>query len=191
MNILVFDTETNGKIADFNASPKDFEKFPRITQIAWAKFHLGDKPTRQGTQSTLIFPDGWTIPVEPFFMENNMNDERCRNEGLAIKGVLKLLCEDIEKADVIVAHNMNFDLRIVAAEMNRLGLSCANKPRKVCTMLSSAKYCNLPKFKWPKLEELHTKLFGHFNIKAHDALGDVLATADCFFELVKLGVIKL
>jgi hypothetical protein len=39
--------------------------------------------------------------------------------------------------------------------------------------------------------ELHRKLFGCDFEGAHDASFDVAATAKCFWELVRLGVIKI
>ena len=45
--------------------------------------------------------------------------------------------------------------------------------------------------KWPKLEELHIKLFGCNFEGAHDALDDVRATAKCFFELKRLGMVAI
>ena len=55
-------------------------------------------------------------------------------------------------------------------------------------------YCAIPggrggKFKWPTLTELHQKLFGEGFGDAHDAAYDVAATARCFFEMVRFGVI--
>jgi len=56
-------------------------------------------------------------------------------------------------------------------------------------------FCAIPggrggKFKWPTLTELYTKLFKKGFGDAHDAAYDVDATARCFFELCKLGVIQ-
>ena len=45
------------------------------------------------------------------------------------------------------------------------------------------------RFKWPKLTELHVKLFGEAFAEAHNASADVEATARCFLELIRLGVI--
>jgi len=45
------------------------------------------------------------------------------------------------------------------------------------------------KYKWPKLMELHTKLFSVGFEEAHDAIADIRATAKCFFELQRLGII--
>jgi DNA polymerase III epsilon subunit-like protein len=43
--------------------------------------------------------------------------------------------------------------------------------------------------KWPKLSELHQKLFGVTFEEAHDAAVDIEATAKCFWELKRRGII--
>lgn len=61
-------------------------------------------------------------------------------------------------------------------------------------MESSTNFCAIPSnwgLKWPTLTELHTKLFKEGFDGAHDALDDVKACARSFFELTKMGVIKL
>ena len=56
-------------------------------------------------------------------------------------------------------------------------------------MKESMDFCQLPgqfgDYKWPKLQELHIKLFNKGFENAHDALVDVEATARCFFEMMK------
>ena len=46
-------------------------------------------------------------------------------------------------------------------------------------------YC----YKWPKLSELHIKLFGEDFDGAHDSLAAIEATARCFWEMRKLKLI--
>ena len=46
-------------------------------------------------------------------------------------------------------------------------------------------------FKWPKLSQLHKKLFGSDFDEAHDAEADVAACARCFFALKDQGVISV
>jgi hypothetical protein len=61
-------------------------------------------------------------------------------------------------------------------------------------MKSSIDFCKLPplrfgEYKWPKLEELYTKLFGTTISGAHDAMADIEATKKCYFELIRRGII--
>jgi len=43
--------------------------------------------------------------------------------------------------------------------------------------------------KWPKLIELHEKLFNEPFANAHDAMADISATRRCFFELINKEII--
>ena len=43
--------------------------------------------------------------------------------------------------------------------------------------------------KWPKLKELHEKLFGTGFDEVHNAALDIQATAKCFWELKRRGII--
>ncbi len=60
-------------------------------------------------------------------------------------------------------------------------------------MLGSMNFCKIPgrfgNYKWPTLSELHIKLFGKDFENAHDALADITATADCFWELRKQAIL--
>lgn len=92
---------------------------------------------------------------------------------------------------------MKFDEKIAGAEFHRKfdADPLPSKP-KFCTMKSPQviEYCSIPPFKygsykWPKLSELHYKLFGFEFEEAHDAAVDIEATAKCFWELKQRGVL--
>ena len=40
------------------------------------------------------------------------------------------------------------------------------------------------KFKWPTLEELHAKLFNKSFNGQHNAINDIKATYECYFEMI-------
>lgn len=189
--ILVFDTETNGLPKNFKAPPTDLNNWPRIIQLGWALYH--DDGVKIASFCNLIKPDGWTIPNEKFWIDNGYSTEKNAAEGMPIQIVLRDLAHHIDKAHTVVAHNMDFDYPIIAAEMIRYNIRPTNKPSKLCTMKASTNVCMIPGargFKWPNLTELHTYLFGTGFDGAHDALSDVLAAARCYFELVKRGHIQ-
>lgn len=192
MNILFIDCETTGKPIDYKASYEDVNNWPRVTQLAW---NLSDQEGNTIAQRQhLIKPDGWEIPKEQFFIDNNMSTERCDEEGWPIVGELEALLFAKNDADVLVAHNLAFDHRVIWAEFLRNGLEPKRGMHKICTMMKSTNFCKLPGtrgYKWPKLTELHNILFAKDFEGAHDALADVLAMKDCFFELIRLGVITL
>ena len=99
----------------------------------------------------------------------------------------------VDQADFLVAHNMSFDEKIMGAEFlrNHMPDSIASK-KKICTMQSTTNFCAIDGpygYKWPKLAELHFKLFRTSFDEAHNAAADIRATAKCFWELKRLGKI--
>lgn len=187
---LFFDTETNGKAKNFKAPVTDLENWPRITQLGWQMYN--DEGELVEEKSILIKPDNWTIPVEKFFIDNNMSTERCEEFGIPLEDALKQLIASLEKSQYLIAHNMEFDINVLGAEFLRKGMKSENKVNKFCTMKATTNICKLPGargYKWPTLTELHTFLFNEGFAGAHDALDDVKACAKSFFELKKRGLI--
>lgn len=192
MKILFFDTETNGLPRDYKASYTDVDNWPRVIQLAWLLTDENGNVIRQ--QANLVFPDGWVVPKEKFWLDNGHSTERCADEGFPMRDLLEDFMAAKLEADVLVAHNLNFDHRIMWAEFIRHGMTPRSGMHKICTMQTTANLCKLPGkfgYKWPKLEELHHTLFGVGFDNAHDALADIVATKDCFFKLLEIGHLQL
>lgn len=190
--ILVFDTETTGKPIDYDASHTDVDNWPRLVQIAWlraGKELLPDSLRRVAT----IRPEGFEIPPAAAAI-HGISTEHALEHGEPIAEVLADFGNALLSADLIVGHNLSFDVPIVAAEMVRLGrrpwaAELVTKPR-YDTMLVGTDVCQIPGhrgYKWPKLAELYLHLFRRRPENQHQADGDVLATAECYFELVGRG----
>jgi DNA polymerase III epsilon subunit-like protein len=192
MKFLFFDTETNGLPLDYKASYTDVDNWPRVIQLGWAL--TDDTGNILASRNDLIKPEGWMVPTEAFWIDNGFTQERNEREGIRIIDALNQMHAAKMQADVLVAHNLNFDHRIVWAEFIRNGLTPRSGMAKICTMMKSTSYCKIPAkrgYKWPRLEELHEILFACDFEGAHDAGSDVLATVKCFFELVRIGVIEM
>lgn len=150
----------------------------------------------QSIGNFLIRPDGWHMPTAQFWTDNGFSHEKSMAQGVPIRMALERFIAAIEEADLMVAHNADFDSPIVGSELFRAGLRSPKKLPKFCTMKTKSiiDYCALPSqrggLKWPKLEELHIKLFGKNFDGAHDSLADVRATAACFFKLQSLNIIN-
>lgn len=212
MKILFFDTETTGFPKKDLADPTN----PHIIQLAWALYH------NEGAHASfecfkksesLVKPDGWEIPTIDYWLKkgktmeeiktkkldfwsnNGFSMEKSNKEGRPIAQLMKHFMEASEEADYIVAHNLDFDKKLMIIEMLRLKVSLVKKPDPICTMQHSTNICKLPgkygTFKWPTLTELHVYLFQKPFDGAHDALADVVACADCFFELKKRNLLTL
>lgn len=190
---LFFDTETTGKPKNYKASPREVDNWPRVIQLAYALYNE-DKELIY-SNCDLIYPDGWEIPKEKFWIDHGYSTEKSKAEGIPLQAALETFIPAIDTCDYLIAHNIDFDLPIVQAEMIRLEMVANNKPKRFCTMKSTTNICKIPSssggYKWPKLEELHRFLFNEDFDGAHDAMNDVKATARCFFELLKREAIKL
>ncbi len=195
MHYLFFDTETTGMPDDFDAPVTDTDNWPRVVQIAWV--HVSTDPYRIGrTLSYIIRPDGFTIPRDAATI-HGITTERAEAEGYPRGEVLEAFSKAVGVSDVLVAHNMSFDLPVVGAELVRLrGTNILQDMPTICTKEASTDFCKIPfpgggrGYKWPKLQELHDTLFGERFDDAHDAGADVEAGARCFLELLNRGVVS-
>ena len=190
---LFFDTETTGLPKDYKAPVTDVDNWPRLVQIGWITMDENQNVLEE--KEYIIFPDSFTIPKEASDV-HRVTQERAEKGGVPVLTVLQEFRNAIQQADFLVGHNIEFDCNIVGAEFIRNDVEfLENKLPRICTMKSSTDYCAIPnkwgKYKWPKLMELHTKLFREGFEEAHDAIVDIRATAKCFFRLVELKVITL
>jgi len=186
---LFFDTETTGIPKNYKAPVSDTKNWPRLVQIAWLV--TDESGNKIKNAEYIIKPDGFLIP-EDAARVHGITTELASQSGVDLKSVLEEITADISKAVTLVAHNMQFDEKILGAEFLRMGHldPLEGKPKK-CTMQASTDYCKIPGpygNKWPKLEELHKKLFRDGFDNAHNALADVRACSRCYFELRRIGV---
>ncbi len=187
---LFFDTETTGLPRNWKAPVSDLKNWPRLVQLAWLLYDDDGKEAEAA--SYIIKPDDYTIPPGSSKI-HGITTERALAEGAEIGTVLHEFKTSIDQADFLVAHNMSFDDKIVGAEFVRCKMGNAFMQKKrICTMKSSTDFCGIDGpygYKWPTLTQLHQKLFGSGFNEAHDASVDIKATAKCFWELRRLGVV--
>lgn len=187
---LVIDCETTGIPRDWRAPVTDVRNWPRVVQLAWMLLNESDQPIESA--SHLVQPDGFTIPVDAQRI-HGITTSRAKAEGKPLANVLEELSVADQRSRVVVAHNMDFDYKIIAAEYLRLGLGLPFKGKSLlCTMKGSTNYCRIPGpygYKWPTLPELHHVLFGDDCAEAHDAAVDVAICAKCFLELKRRRVV--
>ena len=133
-----------------------------------------------------------------------------KKHGIELEIILQKFFDDLLQVDVLVGHNVYFDIDMVKIELLRLikqsDLSydekktyklklhyLTNFKNIFCTAQSriSIDICNLKaidKFgkeylKYPKLIELHQVLFNSTPNNLHNALYDIMVTLRCYIEL--------
>ena len=187
---LFFDTETTGLPKNFKAPVTDLNNWPRLVQLAYL-YYDGNGNKISG-EDFIIKPEGFIIPAAVSKI-HGITTERALEEGQPIFTVLQRFNALVEQATCLVAHNIAFDEKIVGAEFLRNGManSIPSKP-KICTMEKTTTFCGIPGPygpKWPKLSELHYKLFKKNFEEAHNAAVDITMTAKCFWELKRRKII--
>ena len=188
--IVVFDVETTGLPNNFDEPYTNIFNWPRIVQFS-CQIHLGHHLIEE--YSTLIKPDGFTIPIEATNI-HKISTHEAHNNGTNLKEVLNYINGIFKNAHIIAAHNIEFDLNVLLCEMHRYKMSIdLDNIEKICTMKSSIDYCGIfsfNKYKYPTLSELNSKLFNdHF--EPHNALIDTQITSRALFELESQKIITL
>ncbi len=191
---LIFDTETTGIPRNKTAPLTDSENWPRLVQIAWQLHNNTGNLISQ--HNYIIKPEGFDIPFKAEQV-HGVSTKRAIEEGHDLKTVLDLFLLDLSNTQVLVGHNIEFDINIIGAELVRKSISTDQflSLERIDTGLVSIDYCQLPggmggRLKMPKLHELHEILFGKGFEDAHDAAYDVAATARSFFGLINKKVVN-
>lgn len=183
MKYLVFDTETTGK-ADFKLPPEDPVQ-PRLVQLGAI---LYEDTHVMAELNLIVRPNGFTIPDEAAKV-HGITTEKALAFGVDEK--LALLCFSalLEKAETLVAHNIQFDGIVIGRAYHIHNLIIPPPAKKVCTMHSMTDVCKIsgpygPK--WPSLMEAFVHVTGSPFDGAHDAMADVRACAKVFQWLNKM-----
>ena len=166
------------------------QSWPRLVRLAWILTDEEGNPLSQGNE--IVKPEGFVIPADAARV-HGITTEKAMQMGKPLREVIDLFLQDAGKAQCIVGHNISVDQEIVGAELNRLGITdTISTAKSICTKKVGTDFCKIPGYfgyEWPKLQELHHKLFGCDFEDAHDAMADITATVKCFFEMRRRGLI--
>ena len=189
---LIYDTETTGLPNNYNAPVSDSSNWPRMVQISW---QLHDETGKLiEVKNYIIKPEGYEIPYAVIKL-HGITTERAEKQGADLDFVLNEFNRVLKQTTFVVGHNIEFDNNIIGAEFYRKNIETELFSRTTLdTKNESTEFCAIPgkggRFKWPKLEELHQKLFNESFDLAHNAAADVEATARCFLELIRIDIIS-
>lgn len=191
MKTLTIDIETTGlppKGADYKV---DYMNYPYIVSLA---YKINDEETKE----FIINQEGRKIPSETIII-HGITDEMADNSPYKIYEILRDMIIDAEENNFSIGHNIYFDSSIIKANVLR-GMKidpeyspnlypciedALHKDKRIDTMRLGQKICG---GKWPKLTELHMKLFGFIPKESHKSGADVDTAYKCYLELVRLGI---
>ena len=194
MRVLAFDTETTGLPTNYDAPPTDSAKWPHIIQLSFILFDTDKKEILEYSDHIIALDPTVHITSESVAV-HQITRERSIIDGIPICQALYEFAECIKNADLIVGHNVIFDIRMVQAELHRNQLpNCfVNAEDNIpvpdyCTMKKNVARCQLPNpnkkyannYKWPTLSELHQHLFGAKPKGTHNAIADVMICLRCY-----------
>jgi DNA polymerase III epsilon subunit-like protein len=208
MKVVFFDTETTGLMPrDKELSLSDSSKYPHIVQFSCIVYDFENHETIRISDDIIQVPDGIVIPPESIQF-HGITDVISREKGKPIREVLDRFVSIMDEVDLVIAHNMEFDLRITLVELVRImdnaGLSSVerekystminkiiNANKYYCSMKESIEICKIKAVsrmgkeynKFPSLSELHKHYFGFVPSGLHNSLNDVVIGLRCFGKM--------
>jgi DNA polymerase-3 subunit epsilon len=193
-SVLIYDTETTGKLANRDASIADTQ--PSLVQLA-ARLEDYDTAATLAEINLIIQPAGWVIPDEAAAI-HGITQAKAMSCGVTLANACYLFRDLFAAADRVVAHNDSFDRTVMkrAIFMAQAPEIDWNAIPNQCTMRAATNIVRIPHkhpkhpkdYKWPRLEECVRFFFNEPLEGAHDALVDVRACARVYRELLSRGV---
>ncbi len=183
---LIFDCSGIDKPKSWKAPFSDTFNWPRVIHLSWIILDKDLKPIDDFDH--IITPEGFTFD-EKIQKKCSIDQEDIDTKGAPLADVLEAFEKSLKEAQYVIAHNMNFNENVIAAEYLRKGIrhSLFLKER-VCLMQESTFYCKLKGkgagYKWPSLTELHAIIFQKAFSPPNNARADVIAATRCFKALM-------
>jgi DNA polymerase III epsilon subunit-like protein len=207
MRILVFDTETTGLPQTKILNPDTLHQWPTIVQFSYIIFDSNLNDIVESKDYIIKVPESIKISEESVKF-HGISNEVSFKRGILITEVLNEFFYYLRDVDCIVGHNINFDINMIKVELLRIIYNKQIKPQEIknykydlhyisnyknvyCTLQESIDFCNIKAtdkygkeyLKYPKLIELHEKLFNSSPNNLHNSFNDILVTLRCFIKL--------
>jgi len=203
--IFVFDVETTGLLPKkVNGQEITIESYPYIIQLSFKLYDMFESNAIITYNSYVKIPENIEIP-ETVSELTGISKDVCNEKGKNIIEVLDNFYEAYMSAEVIIAHNIDFDEKMIQVELQRnhkdiieLVPYCFTIFSKIyeklkgveryCTMKNGIEICAVEVDKkivkkWPKLSELHQKLFDEVPDGLHNSMVDVNACLRCYLRM--------
>ena len=118
MKILIFDTETTGLPKTKDLDYSTLTLWPYIVQLSYLIYDTETYKLVKIRDHILKLPEPIQISAESTRIHGITNDESKKN-GVFFESVVEEFYQDFEAADLIVAHNLKFDLNLIQVEIMR------------------------------------------------------------------------
>ena len=194
MKLLIYDCETTG--LPYSRFVSDTKRWPYIIQLSWMVYDTTDNKIVSIDDHIIHLPKGLGVSTESSDI-HGITTAIMLEKGTQIKPVLAKFMDDARKSHMLIAHNDGFDSKVIQVEQIRNGYekrNMINALRKVkyctmkhgtnvCNIVTINKYSNKKQLKYPKLSELHGKLFNSLPNNLHNSMVDILVCFRCFGKL--------
>ena len=209
---LIFDVETN------NLMPKQKPNGPRLTiddypHILQLSFVIYDSNEMKITKSYDAYVNiNENVVISDSITElTGITKDICKKKGVPIITILKEFYDAYVNCDVLIGHNMEFDVEMIKIEIERnraeilSAFPCVfttfndtyekiHNIERYCTMRKGIPICNIlveskipgkpPTKKYPRLLELYQHLFvGETANGLHDSMVDTLVCLRCYLKM--------
>ncbi len=187
-NLLFIDTEASGLPKKWKAPYSKIDNWPFSVQVSWLIYSRNGNLIKQ--ENHYISDNDFKITPSALNI-HGITREFLNEHGEPRHEVMQLLAKDMQLYQpLLIGHFMELDFHIISADFFRSGVEnpAVNLPT-FCTMIATKQMGSNPQRKYLRLGDLYQLLFNRALLHQHNALNDVTATAECFFELIKKGEI--
>ena len=207
MRVLVFDTETTGLPQTKILNPDTLHQWPTIVQFSYIIYDVSLNDIVESKDYVIKVPEIILISEESSKI-HGITNEISSKKGILVDEVLNEFFYYLRDVDWIIGHNVSFDINMIKVELLRIIYNkklttqqlkmykydlhfITNYKNICCTLQDSIQFCNIqaidkfgrPYLKYPKLVELHQKLFDSSPSNLHNSFNDILVTLRCFMKL--------
>lgn len=190
---LFFQISANGKPRSWRAPATDPFNWPRLVHLSWLMYN--EERELIDSRDHIIKPKGWEISEE-VERKAKVTPIDMQEKGVDIKEALKDFMEALHKAEYVIAYNMKLSESVLISESQRVSMRHGfGTADKYCLMQEATWFTKITgsdgRYKWPKLQDIHTKVFEARYADSGNALADVSATVLCFFAMLDVEAIEL
>ena len=206
MRVLVFDTETTGLPKTKILNPDTLNEWPNVVQFSYIIYDVSCNEIVNWRDNIIKVPESIIISEDSVKI-HGITNEISANAGIPIEDALNNFFHCLKDIELIVGHNISFDINMVKVELLRIIYNKSLNAKQLkehkhnlniitnfdiyCTLKESIQLCKIQAFdkkgrsyfKYPKLIELHEKLFNVSPRNLHNSFNDILVTLRCFIKI--------